>query len=204
MASTADLYLNKALSKLDAINLPAIILEHIHKTVSVKEGKHGTGYGYFLTRAFNYFGLPLGAGVKGTVKQMFSANTLVECDCIEGKVGHLSKMSELLIEQDQLKHELEDMIALLSKKDVEIAMLKAQLDKAQSEGPGSEEVSELRAKNADLTAQVADLKEKLLQLHVDSDARLTLVLQSLSHKPPRPPVNSMFLLLVILPSFHFS
>lgn len=51
------------------------------------------------------------------MKQNFSINTLVECECVEGKTGHMSKILELLVEQSQLRHELEEMTALFSKKD---------------------------------------------------------------------------------------
>ncbi|KAK4708553.1 hypothetical protein R3W88_029478 [Solanum pinnatisectum] len=66
-------------------------------------------------------------------------------------------MSALVVELSQLKHELEEMTALVSQKEAEIALLKAQLAKAQMEGPGSAEVSELKAKNEELLAQIAEL-----------------------------------------------
>lgn len=49
VASMANLYLMEALSKFDPINFPTIMLEHMHKTLTVN-GKHGMGYGYFLTK----------------------------------------------------------------------------------------------------------------------------------------------------------
>lgn len=95
----------ESLSKFEAINLLAIMLEHMHKTVSMKDGKHGMGYGYFLTKVFNHLEIPLGAGVRGTVKRTNFMNTLVECECLEGRTWQVSKVSELLVEQGQLKHE---------------------------------------------------------------------------------------------------
>ncbi|KAK4737155.1 hypothetical protein R3W88_000852 [Solanum pinnatisectum] len=59
-------------------------------------------------------------------------------------------MSQLVVEWDRLNHEIEEMTALVGKKDAEMALLKAQLAKAQTEGPGTEEVKELRVKNAAL------------------------------------------------------
>ncbi|KAK4724277.1 hypothetical protein R3W88_027056 [Solanum pinnatisectum] len=56
-------------------------------------------------------------------------------------------MSQFVVEQSQIKHELEKMTLMVSKKDAEIALLKAQLEKAQTEGPGSTEVTKLRVKN---------------------------------------------------------
>ncbi|KAK4708661.1 hypothetical protein R3W88_029586 [Solanum pinnatisectum] len=83
-------------------------------------------------------------------------NTLVEFECMEGKTWNLRKMSELVVKQVQLKHELEEMTTLVSKRDAKIDLLKAQSAKAQTEGPGSAEVSELRKKNETLLAQNAD------------------------------------------------
>lgn len=92
-----NMYLMEALCKLDAINLPAIMLEHIHKTVRVNNGKHDMGYGYFLTRVFKHLEIPFETGVRGTLKQTFFMNTLIECECVEGKIGHMSKMYELVV-----------------------------------------------------------------------------------------------------------
>jgi len=47
-----------------------------------------------------------------------------------------------------LKHELEEIIVLVSNKDAEIALIKAQLVKEQIEGPCTEEANEVRIKNA--------------------------------------------------------
>ncbi|KAH0634108.1 hypothetical protein KY284_036894 [Solanum tuberosum] len=110
--------------------------------------------------------------------------TLVECECIEGKTGPLSKISQLIIEQDQLKHELEEMIVRVSNKDVEIALLKAELLKAQSEGPGTAEVNKLRKKNDALLAQNVALQEKLIKDNDEANAKITLVIMSLSHQSP--------------------
>lgn len=64
---------------------------------------------------------------------------------MEGRTEQVSKVSELLIEQGQLKYELKEMTALLSAKDAEIARLKAQLAKAQTKGPSLAELQELKA-----------------------------------------------------------
>lgn len=49
VVSTVDLFLMKARGKVKAINLPAIMLEHMFKIITEKDGKHGMGYGYLLT-----------------------------------------------------------------------------------------------------------------------------------------------------------
>uniref|UniRef100_A0A0V0HDX3 Putative ovule protein n=1 Tax=Solanum chacoense TaxID=4108 RepID=A0A0V0HDX3_SOLCH len=126
------------------------MLEHMHKTLIEQKGKHGMDYGYFLTRVFKCMEIPLEAGVRGTIKQSFSMNTFVECECMEGNTRYMSKMTELVVEQSQLRHELEEMTALLSHKDAKIVVLKAQLVNAQTEGPGSTEVAEVMAKNESL------------------------------------------------------
>lgn len=61
----------------------------------------------------------------------------MECECVEGKGNTLSKVSQLIKDQDQLKNELDAMIVLVSNKEVEIALLKVELLRAQTEGPGT-------------------------------------------------------------------
>lgn len=73
------------------------------KILIVKDGKHGLGYEYFLTKVFQYFGVPLEAGVRGIVKQMFSLNILVESEYVEGKTVKLSRIFELLAEKEDKK-----------------------------------------------------------------------------------------------------
>ena len=82
------------------------------------------GYGYFLTEVFKYFNIPLGVGKVGTVKQAFSETTLVECECIEGKGNPKSKMSQLIEDQDQLKHEVEELTMRLSGKELKLLFLR--------------------------------------------------------------------------------
>lgn len=93
-----------------------------------------------LTNVFTYFGIPLAVGVKGTVKQKFTMNTLTECEYIERRIRQVSRVSELLAEQEHLKKELENLIALSSKRDTKISLLKTQLVQVKSKGPGIEEV----------------------------------------------------------------
>ena len=84
VATAADLYVMEMLCSFDALNLPGLMLEHIHKTLIERRGVHGMGYGYFLTEVFKHFQIPLSVGKVGTVKQTISESTLVKCECIEG------------------------------------------------------------------------------------------------------------------------
>ncbi|KAH0765385.1 hypothetical protein KY285_001256 [Solanum tuberosum] len=130
VANSADLFLMESLCKFDPLNLRALMLEHMHKTVIERKGKHRMRYGYFLTKVFDHQKVSVGPGTVGIVKQSISLSTLVECECIEGQTGQLSKMSQLVAERDQLKRELEELTTLLGKKDAEMALLKTQLAKA--------------------------------------------------------------------------
>ncbi|WMV09722.1 hypothetical protein MTR67_003107 [Solanum verrucosum] len=116
VANSTDLFVMESLCKFDPLNLPAFMLEHMHKTVIERKGKHGMGFGYFLTKVFDHQKVSVGPGTVGTVKQSISLSTLVEYECIEGQTGQLSKMSQLVAEQDQLKRELEELTTLLGKK----------------------------------------------------------------------------------------
>ena len=142
------------------------------------------GYGYFLTEVFKHFQISLSVGKVGTVKQTISESTLVECECIEGRGYPKSKMAQLIEDQDQLKHEVEELTVRLSGKEAEIAILKAELLTAQSEGPGSSVVQALEKENTKLKAKITALQEKAIKDNDAANARLTLVIQSLSHPPP--------------------
>ena len=182
-ATSADLFMMELLCRFESLNLPGLILEHMYKTVIERKEIHGMGYGYFLNEVFKHFKIPLSVGKVGTMKQAFSKNTLVECECIEGKGNPKSKMAQLIEDQDQLKHEVEELTMCLSGKDTEIAILKAELLTAQTEGPGSAVVQALERENAKQKAKVIGLQEKAIKDNDDANARHTLIIQSLSHQP---------------------
>lgn len=81
-ATSTDLFLMESLCKFEPLDLPAPMIEHMYKTVIERKGKHGMGYGYLLTKVFQYLNIPLGVGKVGTSKQSFIETTLVECECI--------------------------------------------------------------------------------------------------------------------------
>ncbi|KAH0722772.1 hypothetical protein KY290_005420 [Solanum tuberosum] len=127
VASVADLFLMKKLDELEEINLPAIMLEHMHRVMTWKLAKQCILDGYLLNYVFKHFEVPLGRGVPGTTKQMFTVATLLECECVEGKAEGRSQVVDLLEQQASLKRELTDLTVILNDKDVEIAQLKSQL-----------------------------------------------------------------------------
>ena len=120
----------------------------------------------------------------GTVKQTISESTLVECECIEERGYPKNKMAQLIDDQEQLKHEVEELIVRLSGREAEIAILKAELLTAQSEGPGSSVVQALKKENVELKAKITALQEKAIKDNDAANARLTLVIHSLSQTPP--------------------
>ena len=85
-------------------------------------------------------------------------------------------MAQLIDDQDQLKHEVEEITVRLSGRDAEIAILKAELLTAQSEGPGSSVVQALEKENAELKAKITALQEKAIKENDEANARLTLVI----------------------------
>ncbi|KAH0664993.1 hypothetical protein KY285_026199 [Solanum tuberosum] len=184
VVSASDLFIMESLCKFYPKDLSALILEHMYKTVVERKGKHGMGYCYFLTKVFHHLNIPVGAGKIGTAKQSFTLSTLVECEYIEGKGNPLSKVSQLIMEQDQLKHELEETNVRVSGRDAEIAILKVAVLKAQAEGPGTAEVRELRKQNEMLLAKIVALQEKAIKDNDEANTRLTLIIKSLSHQPP--------------------
>lgn len=47
----------EALSKLDAINLPSIMLEYMNKIIIVKDRKHELVHGCLMNYVFEHFGV---------------------------------------------------------------------------------------------------------------------------------------------------
>ena len=133
----------KSLCKFEPLDLLSLMIKYMYKTVIEHKGNHIMGYGYFPTKVFHHFNIHTGVGRVSTTKQMFTQSTLVEYECDEEKGNILSKVSQLIKEHDQLKHELEAIIVLVSNKKADIALTKEELLKAQTQGPGTEIVQKL-------------------------------------------------------------
>ncbi|XP_069152084.1 uncharacterized protein [Solanum lycopersicum] len=71
------------------------------------------------------------ADLVGTVKQIVSESTLVEYECIEGRGNPKSKITQLIEDQDQLKHEVEELTVHLSALERENVELKAKITALQ-------------------------------------------------------------------------
>ncbi|KAH0699028.1 hypothetical protein KY284_013243 [Solanum tuberosum] len=152
------------------INFFAIMLEQMHKVMTWKSAKHGIPYGYLLNHVFKHFEMPLGRGVLGTVKQIITVVTLLECECVEGKTKGRSQVSDLLEQQASFKRELTDLTVLLNDKE-EVEKLRA-------------ENEQLLKTNASLSEEVQDLNKQIIQAHVDANERMTLLKRSLTTPPP--------------------
>lgn len=48
-----DLLLMKVLSKFQKVNISAIMIEHLNRVMTAKDGKHGLAYGFWLNRIFS-------------------------------------------------------------------------------------------------------------------------------------------------------
>jgi len=142
MAFVADLLLIEKLDELDDINLPAIMLEHMHRVMTWKKAKHGTLYGYLLNYVLKHFDVPLGRGVPGTTKQMFTAATMLECECVEGKARGRSQVTDVLEQQASLKRKVIDLTEILTNKEIEISTLKSELQNVVSMGPSTSDGNE--------------------------------------------------------------
>lgn len=64
----------------------------------------------------------------------------------------------------------------LSTKDAEIAILKVELLKAQTEGPSTSIFQELDKKNAIMRDKIVALQEKEIKDNDDANSRLTLII----------------------------
>ncbi|XP_070013479.1 uncharacterized protein [Nicotiana sylvestris] len=109
VASKADLFLMETLDNFSSINLPAIMIEHMQKVESLKDGNPGLPYGFLLTKVFEFFKVSLGQAKKvGTKKQFLSKTILEECECIDkvGGVGSTSTISQLINAQNSATEEI--------------------------------------------------------------------------------------------------
>lgn len=82
ISAISDLFLMEAFATLHPISLPAIMMEHMRKIVSVRDGKYGLAYGFLLSKIFNHCQIKLEKGTTGTRKHMFTKTTFEECECI--------------------------------------------------------------------------------------------------------------------------
>lgn len=96
VASVVDLFMIECLSKFLLISLFTLMIEHMYKVVHVKEGKHWMPYGYFINKVFKYFGVIYEKETPGNAKKVFSLVALIENECVKGKLGTMSQMSELI------------------------------------------------------------------------------------------------------------
>lgn len=55
IASILGLYVIECLSKFELISLAALMIQHIHKVIYDKEGRHALPYEYFLNKVFDHF-----------------------------------------------------------------------------------------------------------------------------------------------------
>ncbi|KAH0633531.1 hypothetical protein KY284_036317 [Solanum tuberosum] len=196
VASAVDMFLMEKLDELEEINLPAIMLELMHRVMTWKRAKHGIPYGYLLNYVFKHLEVSLGRGVPGTTKQMFIDVTQLECECVEGKARGRSQVADLIEQQASLKRELIDLTAILNDKEVEIAQLKSMLQKAISKGPGTSGVDDqvvqqlrdenelLLKTNASLSEEVKALNKQIIQAHEAANERMSLLMRTLNPLPP--------------------
>ncbi|KAG5611917.1 hypothetical protein H5410_023198 [Solanum commersonii] len=87
VASSTDLFVIESLCKFEPLNLPTLMLEHMYKTITKHKGKHGMGYGHFLTKVFKHLDILVGLGSVGTIKQSFSLMHLREVRTTEQDVS---------------------------------------------------------------------------------------------------------------------
>ncbi|KAK6783974.1 hypothetical protein RDI58_017428 [Solanum bulbocastanum] len=103
------------------VNLPSLMMKHMTRAA---EGSLALPYGFWLTRVFIHFKVPLNVGKMGGKKDMISRSTLVECDLVPKALG--SKSNSLIT---QLINELEEAKAEKAKVEAENVVLKAEVQK---------------------------------------------------------------------------
>lgn len=87
-----DPFLIEALFKFKRVNLSDVIIEHIHKVMTAKDGKSGLAHGFWLSRVFAYFKVPCRPRKVWSVKKIFTVSTLEDNECIASQNGVKSKL----------------------------------------------------------------------------------------------------------------
>ncbi|KAH0665119.1 hypothetical protein KY285_026325 [Solanum tuberosum] len=116
---------------------------------------------------------------------------MLECECVEGKTRGRSQVTDVLEQQAALKREVTDLTEILNNKilnnkEIEIASLRSELQKAVSRGPGTSDENEqvlqklrdenerLLKTNASPSEEVKALNMQLIKAHEDANERLSL------------------------------
>lgn len=105
------------------VNLPSLMVKHMTRAA---EGSHALPYGFWLTRVFTHFKVPLNVGKRRGKKDMISRSTLAECDLLPKALG--CKSNSLIT---QLINELEEAKAEKAKVEAENVVLKAEVQKVR-------------------------------------------------------------------------
>ncbi|XP_015082021.1 uncharacterized protein LOC107025797 [Solanum pennellii] len=105
------------------VNLPSLMVKHMTRAA---EGSHALPYGFWLTRVFTHFKVPLNIGKRGGKKDMINRSTLAECDLLPRALGF--KSNSLIT---QLINELEEAKAEKAKAEAENIVLKSEIQKVR-------------------------------------------------------------------------
>jgi len=83
-ADVMDQCLTDLMGRGEQINLPALMIKHIARTINTTRA-HNLGYGFLLTRVFEYFGIELQKKVDAQVIDEVGNSTIMGCafDLIE-------------------------------------------------------------------------------------------------------------------------
>lgn len=91
IVSATNLFLIESLSMFEVVNLSTIMIKHMHKLMIVNDSRCGLAYDYMLNKVFEFFKVICGKEMFGSTKQIFTIIILIECKCVEDKVGIRSK-----------------------------------------------------------------------------------------------------------------
>ncbi|XP_055822533.1 uncharacterized protein LOC129891260 [Solanum dulcamara] len=120
-ANCLDMIVMDAIDRGMLVNLPSLMVKHMTRAA---EGSHALPYGFWLTRVFTHFEVPLNVGKRGGKKDMISRSTLAECDLLPKALG--SKSNSLIT---QLINDLEEAKREKAKVEAENIVLKAEVEK---------------------------------------------------------------------------
>ncbi|KAH0696717.1 hypothetical protein KY285_013531 [Solanum tuberosum] len=120
---------------------------------------------------------------------------MLECECVEGKTRGRSQVADVLEWQAALKRKVTDLTEIPNNKEIEIASLRSELQKAVSRGPGTSDGNEqvlqklrdenerLLKTNASPSEKVKALNMQLIKAHENANECMSLFMRTQSPSP---------------------
>ena len=136
LADAMDQHLVDLLARGEPINLPAIMIRHIHR-IATSTRDHDLGYGFFLTQVLEQFGVLLQRRIGAQMVDLIGSTTLLGCGFKSGPGGTVvpeqgSQTPFTPVPGTSSSAPPVDLLQELTRQKAEIAQLKTALDEERA------------------------------------------------------------------------